>query len=109
MSDHEEGKPIPKKFLCRRCNFSGGTLTDDGLVTCSVSHSTVIPVEKRVYERFENCPQRTATAQIPSCKLKLLAIFARRLRLRAGLEDTRSRFDTAEAAIRADLHITARL
>ena len=109
MSRYDEGNPIPKEFLCRRCNFSGESLTNDGLVLCGASRSLVVPVDRRSYGRFENCPQRAATAQIPSHKLKLLACFARRLRRRFGSEDINHKLDTAEAVIRADLQITARL
>lgn len=109
MSGNGENNPIPNKFLCRRCNFTEGTLTDEGLVACSVSNTNVAPVERRLYQRFELCPQRTETARIPSCKLKLLASFARRLRRRYGTDAITERLVSAEAAIRADLQVTSRL
>jgi hypothetical protein len=109
MSADVGSKPIPKEFLCRRCNHCGDDLRQDGLVDCQLSEHPVVPVERREYGRFEHCPLRTGFEPLPSDKLRLLASYARRVKDRDGSEQMYARLDSAESVIRNDMRISARL
>lgn len=109
MSANVASEPIPKAFLCRRCKHCHDHLRPDGLIDCALSEHPVIPIERKDYGRFEHCPQRTGDIPLPSHKLKLLASYARRVKGRDGSELIHARLDSAEAVIRSDLRISAKL
>lgn len=109
--DGTQASKIPKQFLCRRCTRCSNTLTDDSLVDCEAAGRAVEPVLRSDYRRFEDCPHRSETnVFLPSCKLKLLAAFARRVRKR-GVGDLQvvERIGIAEQVIRQDIQASMHL
>jgi hypothetical protein len=112
--DKSDLPEIPKQYLCRRCISRSSHLREDGRVDCKAAGKAVKPVLRSDYVRFEECPYRSL--RLPSHKLKLLAVLARRNRLRkitsesadAQTELAAAKIESAEALIRLDIQVAAR-
>lgn len=108
--DSEQVVKMTCRYLCKGCKYSGKKLRSEGLVDCELAGEAVAPLLRSQYPRYEFCPQRMAkdkADRLLSHQLKLLAVFARRLRLRGfGINYGRRRLKSAEAVLKENLRIS---